>query len=67
MASTNQSGAGGTKFCHDCDARTPHDISLEIVTGSHDPDDGAKFPHEPSRVTACRRCGTANRTWMNNA
>jgi hypothetical protein len=52
--------------CPACDAETPHEISVQILTESTKTEN-AEFSREPYRVSVCRACGHKERVRMNNA
>lgn len=55
-----------TEPCSNCERTTPHDVSVEILTESAQPEN-AEFSREPYRVSECMVCGTTTSTRMNNA
>lgn len=68
MATTHPTDDGSAEVCPDCEVRTPHEVTIEIVTESgDDAEDAAKFSREPYRVTECLRCGNEQYQRMNNA
>ncbi|RDZ64903.1 hypothetical protein C5B90_00605 [Haloferax sp. Atlit-12N] len=52
--------------CQSCEARTPHDVSIEIKTESRKREN-REFSREPYRVTRCTRCGHTRSQRMNDA
>jgi len=65
MATTHDA-ADTTEECEHCDRPTPHEVSLEILTESADPEN-AEYSREPYRVTECLVCGVTRQIRMNNA
>ena len=57
---------GISEPCPACDAETPHEISVQILTESTKTEN-AEFSREPYRVSICRTCGREERVRMNNA
>ena len=55
-----------TEQCSECNARTPHTVSIELKTESTKQTNRA-FSREPYRVTECRICGDTRSQRMNNA
>lgn len=55
-----------TEECAECEARTPHTVSIELKTESTKETNQA-FSREPYRVTECRACGDTRSQRMNNA
>lgn len=66
MATTDDSIGGMTEHCDDCDSDTLHEVSVQIRTESHSPDN-AEYSREPYRVRECQRCGARTSQRMNNA
>ncbi|WP_076433243.1 DUF7835 family putative zinc beta-ribbon protein [Haladaptatus litoreus] len=52
--------------CENCAAKTPHSVSVELVTESNKKENAA-FSREPYRLTECTQCGAETRQRMNNA
>ncbi|WP_435182635.1 hypothetical protein [Halobellus sp. EA9] len=55
-----------TEYCDACDARTPHEVSIELKTESKKRTNRA-FSREPYRVTKCHTCGGERSQRMNDA
>ena len=51
--------------CTECGERQPHEVSIEIRTGSSR-EENTEFSREPYRVAECEVCGTTTGTRMNN-
>jgi hypothetical protein len=67
MSSTRSTGgpaatADRIEECADCEAETPHEVSVELRSEGDSP-----FAREPYRVTECQTCGTETTTRLNNA
>lgn len=61
--STNDSQSG--ELCENCDAMTPHQVTIEIVTENEE-NSNAAFSREPYRITECQHCGTTSKQRANN-
>lgn len=57
---------GQTEKCEACDKDVPHEVRIEIVTESPDPEN-AQFSREPYRIATCNICGEEQMQRMNNA
>ena len=55
-----------TETCEQCGRSTPHEVAVEILTESSEPENAA-FSREPYRVSECTVCGATEQTRMNNA
>jgi hypothetical protein len=66
MATRSDTVADVTEECEHCGRVTPHEVAVEILTESADPENAA-FSREPYRVSECRVCGATETTRMNNA
>jgi len=66
MATRSDAVADITEECDSCGRATPHEVTVEILTESPDPEN-AEFSREPYRVSECRVCGATETTRMNNA
>ncbi|MFB6075460.1 MAG: hypothetical protein ABEJ89_10645 [Haloarculaceae archaeon] len=66
MAIKEDGTADISEPCSSCGRVTPHDVSVEILTESGNPEN-AEFSREPYRVSECRVCGATDRIRMNNA
>jgi hypothetical protein len=64
--SSQQPPAADTEKCSVCDAETPHDVSIELVTES-ERERNSEFSREPYRVTECEICGEQHKARMNDA
>lgn len=54
-----------TEECSACETRTPHSVSIELVTES-ERERNAEFSREPYRVTVCTVCDHRKQQRMNN-
>lgn len=54
------------EMCTSCGRKTPHDVSVKILTESTKPEN-AQFSREPYRVSVCQTCGSETSLRMNNA
>lgn len=66
MAATDESIGDVTEECSTCDATTPHQVRIELLTEGGD-GENAEYSREPYRITECRACGETTSTRMNNA
>ena len=66
MSQSQQTVTELTERCSECDARTPHTVSIELKTESTKRTNRA-FSREPYRVTTCLACGETRAQRMNNA
>ncbi len=66
MATKPNAVADMTEECENCKRTTPHEVTVQILTESPDPEN-AEFSREPYRVSECTVCGTTEKTRMNNA
>ena len=66
MATKHDAVADITEECAECGRPTPHQVAVEILTESSQPEN-AEFSREPYRVSECTICGTTETTRMNNA
>lgn len=66
MATHRNAVADLTEECEECGRPTPHEVAVEILTESADPENAA-FSREPYRVSECTVCGATEQTRMNNA
>lgn len=66
MATTNDSLADTMERCPSCDASTPHQVTLQLVTESGR-EENSQFSREPYRVSECQVCGATESIRMNNA
>jgi hypothetical protein len=66
MATTDAGADAMTERCADCDADTPHDVSIQLKTESVT-GENAEFSREPYRVAECCECGHRTTQRMNNA
>ncbi len=66
MATSSDTVADVTEECETCGRATPHEVAVEILTESPNPENAA-YSREPYRVSECRVCGTTETTRMNNA
>ncbi|MES3516495.1 MAG: hypothetical protein PPP58_02410 [Natronomonas sp.] len=64
--STQLNDDGIQELCETCGRKTPHDVSIELLTESTK-EENAEFSREPYRVASCRLCGTEETLRMNNA
>jgi hypothetical protein len=65
MVTTATTDSQPSERCDNCDAMTPHQITIEIVTES-EKDSNAAFSREPYRVTECQQCGTTTKQRAND-
>ncbi len=66
MSATDGTFDGMTEHCEHCGRETPHDVSVQIMTESSNPEN-AEYSREPYRVSECRICGAQTALRMNNA
>ena len=66
MATTDESVAGVTEDCPECERQTLHEVSVEILTESGK-EENAQYSREPYRVSECNECGATTKRRMNNA
>jgi hypothetical protein len=66
MATQSNPVADVTEECDACGRPTPHEVAVEILTESSEPENAA-FSREPYRVSECTVCGETEKTRMNNA
>ena len=66
MAIKHDGVADMAETCADCGRRTPHTVSVKILTESGKRQN-AEFSREPYRVTECTVCGETTTQRMNNA
>ncbi|ODR80854.1 hypothetical protein BG842_02505 [Haladaptatus sp. W1] len=65
MVTTTTTDSQSGELCENCDAMTPHQVTIEIVTENED-NSNAAFSREPYRVTECQQCGTTSKQRANN-
>jgi hypothetical protein len=65
MVTTSTADSQSSEQCENCDAKTPHQVTIEIVTESEG-DSNAAFSKEPYRVTKCQQCGATSKQRANN-
>jgi len=66
MATTDEAIGDMTEECERCEHRTPHTVSVEILTESTK-DQNSEYSREPYRVSECLECGETTSRRMNNA
>jgi hypothetical protein len=66
MATKSDGVADIAEACEDCGRRTPHTVTVKILTESGKRQN-AEFSREPYRVTECTICGQTTTRRMNNA
>ncbi|WP_248515452.1 DUF7835 family putative zinc beta-ribbon protein [Salinarchaeum laminariae] len=66
MATTDGAFDGLDEYCEACEADTLHQVSVQILAESRNPEN-AEFSREPYRVAECQRCGQRDSQRMNNA
>jgi hypothetical protein len=66
MATTDAGADAMTERCQECQADTPHDVSIQLQTESVS-GENTQFSREPYRVTECLDCGHRDTQRMNNA
>jgi hypothetical protein len=65
MVTTSTTDSQSGELCENCDAMTPHQVTIEIVT-ENEANSNAAFSREPYRVTECQQCGTTSKQRANN-
>lgn len=66
MSATNRVSDGMSEHCEECGRETPHNVSVQIMTESSNPEN-AEYSREPYRVSECRVCDAETAIRMNNA
>jgi hypothetical protein len=66
MSATDDAFDGTTERCDSCGQATPHEVTVQIMTESSNPEN-AEYSREPYRVSECRLCGAQTALRMNNA
>ncbi|GAB3683654.1 hypothetical protein GCM10028857_11520 [Salinarchaeum chitinilyticum] len=66
MATTDGAFDGLTEYCETCESDTLHQVSVQILAESRNPEN-VEFSREPYRVAECQRCGERDSQRMNNA
>ena len=65
MVTTATADNQHSERCENCDAMTPHEVTVKLVTES-EADSNAVFSREPYRVTKCQQCGAMTKQRANN-
>ena len=65
MVTTTTTDSQSGELCENCDAMTPHQVTIEIVTENEE-NSNAAFSREPYRVTECQQCGATSKQRANN-
>ncbi|WP_227378573.1 DUF7835 family putative zinc beta-ribbon protein [Haladaptatus halobius] len=65
MVTTATADSQPGELCENCDAVTPHQVSIKLVTESEE-DAHAAFSREPYRVMKCQQCGATSKQRVND-
>ncbi|WP_266082530.1 DUF7835 family putative zinc beta-ribbon protein [Haladaptatus caseinilyticus] len=65
MVTTTTTDGQSGELCENCNAMTPHQVTIEIVTENEE-NSNAAFSREPYRITECQQCGLTSKQRANN-